>query len=86
MKKKMKLMLAALLGFSTACSTVKNAPQEGGDANLQENPTQLERIRLMYGTPSPRVKKNEVGPLDTTGRASAPKIEATLEDPTTKKE
>lgn len=81
----MKLMMAALLGFSTACSTVKNTPQ-GGEADHQETPTQLERIRLMYGTPSPRVKKNEVGPLDTTGRASAPKIEATPEDPTTKKE
>ena len=31
MNKKLKLALATLLGFSAACSTVKNAPAKGED-------------------------------------------------------
>ena len=89
MKKKIKLMMAALLGFSTACSTVKNAPQENNDANIQETQGQVERIRLMYGTPSPRpvvVEQGELGKLDTTEADSTKQINATLETPATKKE
>ncbi len=67
MNRKLKLALAALLGFSTACSTVRNAPGSAnepsdrkGDAAITDNgePTEesvrVERIMLMYGVPSPR--------------------------------
>ena len=36
MNKKLKLALAALLGFSTACSTVKNAPANVAEEHKQE--------------------------------------------------
>ena len=66
MKKRVKLMLAALLGFSTACATVKNAPQSDTAAPADQPEKRTEgrlkvdsthvpqRIRLMYGVPSPR--------------------------------
>ncbi len=81
MKKRVKLMIAALLGFSTACSTVKNGASEVSDEQQQnkaaamartaENgadsitqravtPEPIQRIKLMYGTPSPRLQ------VDTT--------------------
>ena len=40
MNKKLKLALAALLGFSTACSTVKNAPAKGAEEQKQETGSQ----------------------------------------------
>lgn len=67
MNRKLKLALAALLGFSTACSTVRNAPNNAnGPSNRKDDtavtdgsePTEesvrVERIMLMYGVPSPR--------------------------------
>ncbi|MBO5187715.1 MAG: hypothetical protein J6B59_00295 [Alistipes sp.] len=54
MKKRVKLMLAALLGFSTACSTVKNAPQESPEGLTTLEASEAQRIKLMYGVPSPR--------------------------------
>ena len=36
MNKKLKLALATLLGFSAACSTVKNAPAKGEGEQQQE--------------------------------------------------
>ena len=64
-------MIAALLGFSTACSTVKNNVKEQPAEEPSKNETEavrnsdnqtvdesqqirVERIKLMYGTPSPR--------------------------------
>lgn len=66
MKKRVKLMLAALLGFSAACATVKNTPQDEAVASADQPEKRTEgqlkidstyvpqRIRLMYGVPSPR--------------------------------
>ena len=55
MNRKLKLALAALLGFSTACSTVKNAPKRG--TNESETPTDSVRvvppIVVMYGVRTP---------------------------------
>lgn len=61
MKKKLKLALAALLGFSTACSTVRNAPAKGGEEQKQETGSQEvrdsvkvpPRIIVMYGVRPP---------------------------------
>ncbi|MBR5465732.1 MAG: hypothetical protein IKU77_08095 [Alistipes sp.] len=65
--KKIKLAILALLGFSTACSTVKNTSEKQVEIPAEETlqnpqadqPTEgeeikIERIQLMYGTPSPR--------------------------------
>lgn len=88
MKKRVKLMLAALLGFSAACSTVKNASQDNSDMP-QPTPAQggVERIRLMYGAPSPRpvvVEKGELQPVDSARQDR--KIQAVeVESPVEKK-
>lgn len=72
MTKKLKLALAALLGFSAACSTVKNAPSKGdSDPRPQSDTTAAPawgtgdrpRIVAMYGVRTPRV--------DTTRRERA---------------
>lgn len=81
MKKRVKLMIAALLGFSTACSTVKNGASEVTEEQSQNEAAAtarsageeadsaaqrmivtepIQRIKLMYGTPSPRLQ------VDTT--------------------
>lgn len=66
--KKFKLAVLTLLGFSTACSTVKNTTENKtqipteettptGEMTIEADTSELkpvERIRLMYGVPSPR--------------------------------
>lgn len=58
MNKKLKLALAALLGFSTACTSVKNAPKESAEQQKQEADTaQVKippRVVVMYGVRMPR--------------------------------
>ncbi len=51
MNRKLKLALAALLGFSAACSTVKNAPSKGsGDPEAQADTVRIDRpVIVMYG-------------------------------------
>ena len=64
MNKKVKLALAALLGFSAACSTVKNAPVKGEgeqrqEAESSESPDSVQfqhRIIVMYGVRPPGQK------------------------------
>ena len=61
MNKKLKLALAALLGFSTACSTGKIAPAKGAEEQKQETGSQEvqdsvkvpPRIVVMYGVRPP---------------------------------
>ncbi|WP_418992329.1 hypothetical protein [Alistipes sp.] len=63
MTKKLKLALAALLGFSAACSTVKNAPSKGQTDPRPQSDTATApawgtgdrpRIVAMYGVRTPR--------------------------------
>lgn len=60
MNRKLKLALAALLGFSAACSSVKRAPQQEGGASADSDPVAVtepadrSRIVAMYGVRSPR--------------------------------
>ena len=69
MNKKLKLALAALLGFSTACSTVKNAPAKGAEEQKQETGSQEiqdsvkvpPRIVVMYGVRPPRTGRTCYG-------------------------
>ena len=56
MNRKLKLALAALLGFSAACSSVKNAPKdkdETSDVKVEPGPSNP-RIVVMYGVRTPR--------------------------------
>lgn len=62
MNKRLKLALAALLGFSAACSSVKNAPAKGetevandADTTVMETP----RMVVMYGVRIPRPQQPE---------------------------
>ena len=53
MGKKVKWALLTMLGFATACSTVKNAPQ-GKPQDQAPDSARVERqIRLMYGVRPP---------------------------------
>lgn len=59
MKRKIEIALLGLLGFSTACSTVKNLPAKGdtpASGSVDRTPEEaadVPRIRLMYGVPAP---------------------------------
>ncbi len=58
MGKNLKLAVAALLGFSTACSSVKTAPKsENGEQPVMLQPADSTsvppRIVAMYGVPNP---------------------------------
>ncbi len=88
MNRKLKLALVALLGFSTACSTVKNAPRdeaspqtdasartEKGTEPTTEEPARADRIMLMYGVPSPRPSQ------ETPQPETVPQAPATPETP-----
>ena len=51
MNRKIKLALAALLGFSTACTSVKNA-----DTTAVKGTSDFpRRVVVMYGVPAPRL-------------------------------
>ena len=59
MNKKLKLALAALLGFSAACSSVKNAPRQSEtqgseQAEAEGDTLKLRRIIVMYGVRPPQ--------------------------------
>ncbi len=62
MNRKLKLALAALLGFSAACSSVKNAPKDKtSDVKVEPGPSNP-RIVVMYGVRVPdsiRIKRME---------------------------
>ncbi|WP_290540900.1 hypothetical protein [Alistipes sp.] len=80
MNRNLKLALAALLGFSAACSSVKNAPRKE-DAKRQDVDTTAvkgysefpRRVVVMYGVPTPhrdsihneRLKRLERGRPDS---------------------
>lgn len=55
MSKRIKWALLALLGFSTACSTVKNSAKESQQEAPEEvtPPTEEHRIRVLYGVRRP---------------------------------
>ena len=61
MNRNLKLALAALLGFSAACTSVKNAPKEdtaktqGADTTAVKGyPEFPRRVVVMYGVRTPR--------------------------------
>ncbi len=79
MGKKLKFMLLTLLGFSAACSTVRNGtdnggktlPESAGEAPEVQVDT-IRAIRLLYGVRRPRpVPKNEAGIREQNGAATA---------------
>lgn len=87
MNKKLKLTLAALLGFSAACSTVKNTPAEskGGESKQEAGSAQGSdsippRVMLMYGVRAPQPLKSETMPLDQMDEQLDPVAERPVED------
>jgi len=57
MNRKIKLAAAALLGFSTACSSVKNTPAKGSGeqepVGTEVQTDTVRRIVVMYGVRTP---------------------------------
>lgn len=88
MNRKLKIALAALLGFSAACSTVKNAPKgavsgseepRSDSVTVRRNP----HIVVMYGVrrPAPTEAVRKPGPgteLDPVVEAPGPDTLQTL--------
>lgn len=64
MNRKLKLVLAALLGFSAACSSVKNAPEKGREGLQTEadsvSSSLRHRIIVMYGVRPPESRRDKV--------------------------
>ena len=55
MNRNLKLALAALLGFSAACTSVKNAPKEDtAKTAVKGYPEFPRRVVVMYGVRTPR--------------------------------
>lgn len=82
MNRNFKLALAALLGFSTACSTVKNTPKEqpsDKDSTVVED---RPHIRVMYGVPAPENRRNipYAQPKDSTRDQLDPVHERPVDD------
>lgn len=69
MSKKTKLALLALLGFATACSTVKNSPKS---SDSEEGQTQIAEpaIRVLYGVRPPVAVDPETPVEETPAPAS----------------
>lgn len=71
MNRKLKLALAALLGFSGACSSVKNTPKsadpQASGIEVEKNDT-TRRIMVMYGVRNPRTG-NVATPLPESKKA-----------------
>lgn len=61
MSKRIKWALLALLGFSTACSTVKNTAKENNSEPSEEvtPPSEEHRIRVLYGVRPPKTQQPE---------------------------
>lgn len=69
MTKRIKWAMLALLGFSTACSTVKNSAKEPQKETPEELAPRAEehRIRVLYG-----VRRPEVQPVDSLDGEQTP--------------
>lgn len=82
MGKKLKFMLLTLLGFSAACSTVRNGTGNGSDAKTLPEPAgetpevqvdTIRAIRLLYGVRRPQpVPENEAGGREQNAKAATP--------------
>ena len=81
MSRKLKFALAALLGFSTACSSVKNAPREknpqaqDADSVVVKGYSPPPRAVVMYGVPIPKqdsIRKKRLEKVDKQRSDSLP--------------
>ncbi len=85
MGKKLKFMLLTLLGFSAACSTVRNgtgngndvktAPESAGEAPEVQQVDTIRAIRLLYG-----VRRPQLVPEKETGGSEKKEKAATTEE------
>jgi len=77
MNRKIKLAVAALLGFSAACSSVKNTPvKDAGEPSASEFGVRADtvhhRIMVMYGVRPPRSPQTVPFEPPTSSPAGAP--------------
>ncbi len=70
MNRKIKLALAALLGFSSACSTARHAPSKDPDVRQTDPAPELQpgsdrpRIMVMYGVRPPQNRNAQAPTID----------------------
>lgn len=74
MGRKVKWALLAMLGFATACSTVKNNPKQGSDEDANGVEVSEPQIQLMYGVRNP-VPLDEANGSTEEGETPAAKSE-----------
>lgn len=84
MKRRIKYLIAGLLGFSTACSTVKQSPRdlrqadtETGSVRETDSTALPPRVVVMYGVRPPQPATPRVQNPDP---ASSPSVSAAPQD------
>lgn len=84
MNRKLKLALAALLGFSAACSTVRNAPAKGEDNLSQEavadSTQKFRQIIVMYGVRPPAGANTNFQQMKSQADSLTPVLELPKDD------
>lgn len=88
MNRKLKLALAALLGFSAACTSVKNTPREGEDKQKDAPDTTVvrgytggPRVVVMYGVRIPQQDSIRKERLDRLQRERPDSLPPVAEQP-----
>lgn len=85
MLRKLKFAVAALLGFSAACSSVRSVPRENAPTpqdspEMKADTTQELRVKVMYGVPAPRLTPEQVEQLRMEQDSPAPVLEQPADD------
>lgn len=85
MLRKLKFAVAALLGFSAACSSVQSVPRETAPApqdspEMKSDTTQELRVRVMYGVPAPRLTPEQIEELRSRADSLPPVLEQPADD------
>lgn len=83
--RKLKFAVAALLGFSAACSSVRSVPRENApepldSPEMKSDTTQELRAVVMYGVPTPRLTPEQIEQLRMAQDSLAPVLEQPADD------
>ncbi len=76
MDRKLKLAIVALLGLSTACSSVKDAPKK---SKKDKTETIDNRMVVMYGVRPPKAEVKKDAPKERISEDLDPVVEDTQE-------